>query len=75
MPVLTPATAELLGGSPAQPVDAHAIQPFYTGILARDCGLALSAARRGRNGGCNRPLSRLFLGSREPDCWRSRNRN
>jgi histidine phosphotransferase ChpT len=41
---LSPATAELLGGSPAHPVDAHAIQPLYAGILARDCGLALSAA-------------------------------
>ena len=44
---LTAATAELLGGSPAQPVDAHAIQPFYAGILARDCGLTLSAAPEG----------------------------
>jgi histidine phosphotransferase ChpT len=40
---LSPATAELLGGSPAQTVDAHAIQPVYTGILARDCGLTVSA--------------------------------
>ena len=40
---LSPATAELLAGSPAQAVDAHAVQPLYTGILARDCGLALSA--------------------------------
>jgi histidine phosphotransferase ChpT len=39
---LTEATAELLVGSPARPVDAHAIQPVYTGILARDCGLAVS---------------------------------
>ena len=44
---VTAATAELLGGSPAQTVDAHAIQPFYTGILARDCGLTLSAAPEG----------------------------
>ncbi len=44
---ITPATAELLGGSPAQPVDAHAIQPLYAGILARDCGLSLSAAPEG----------------------------
>lgn len=44
---LTPATAELLGGSPAQTVDAHAIQPLYTGILARDCGLTVSAAVEG----------------------------
>jgi histidine phosphotransferase ChpT len=39
---VTPATAELLSGSPAHPVDAHAIQPLYTGILARDCGLTVS---------------------------------
>ena len=44
---LTPATAELLSGSPAQPVDAHAIQPLYTGILARDCGLTVAAAADG----------------------------
>jgi histidine phosphotransferase ChpT len=43
---VTPITAELLAGSP-QTVDAHAIQPFYTGILARDCGLTVSAATDG----------------------------
>src|SRR5580698_11347922 len=41
---LAEATAGLLVGSPAHPVDAHAIQPLYTGILARDCGLTVSAA-------------------------------
>ena len=41
---LNPATVELLSGSPAHPVDAHAIQPLYAGILARDSGLTLSAA-------------------------------
>jgi histidine phosphotransferase ChpT len=41
---LSPATTELLSGSPAEAVDAHGIQPLYAGILARDCGLALSAA-------------------------------
>ena len=40
---LNPVTAELLAGSPAHTVDAHAIQPLYAGILARDCGLVLSA--------------------------------
>jgi len=40
---LAEATAGLLVGSPAHPVDAHAIQPLYTGILARDCGLTVSA--------------------------------
>jgi histidine phosphotransferase ChpT len=38
------ATQGLLVGSPAHPVDAHAIQPLYTGILARDCGLTATAA-------------------------------
>jgi histidine phosphotransferase ChpT len=41
------ATPELLAGSPARTVDAHAIQPVYTGILARDCGLTVSAALEG----------------------------
>jgi histidine phosphotransferase ChpT len=41
---LAEATAGLLVGSPGHPVDAHAIQPLYTGILARDCGLTVSAA-------------------------------
>jgi histidine phosphotransferase ChpT len=40
---LNPTTAELLAGTSARAVDAHAIQPVYTGILARDCGLVLSA--------------------------------
>jgi histidine phosphotransferase ChpT len=40
---LAEATAGLLVGSPAHPVDAHAIQALYTGILARDCGLTVSA--------------------------------
>jgi histidine phosphotransferase ChpT len=40
---LNPATADLVAGSPAQTVDAHAIQPLYAGILARDCGLTLAA--------------------------------
>jgi histidine phosphotransferase ChpT len=44
---LNEATAELLVGSPSHPVDAHGIQPVYTGILARDCGLSVSAAVEG----------------------------
>jgi histidine phosphotransferase ChpT len=44
---LNQAAADLLGGSSAQSVDAHAIQPVYTGILARDCGLAVSATTEG----------------------------
>jgi len=44
---LAPAVAGLLAGSPAQAVDAHMIQPLYTGILARDCGLTVSATLEG----------------------------
>jgi histidine phosphotransferase ChpT len=45
---LASVAADLLGGGgPAQTVDAHAIQPIYTGILAQDCGLTLSAAAEG----------------------------
>ena len=54
---LNPVTAELLAGSPAHTVDAHAIQPLYAGILARDCGLVLSADVRGRSGCINGPLT------------------
>jgi len=44
---VTPATVELLVGTPGQTVDAHGIQPFYTGILARDCGLTVTAVPEG----------------------------
>jgi histidine phosphotransferase ChpT len=29
----------LLKGEAAESVDAHKIQPFYAGLLARECGL------------------------------------
>jgi len=39
---------DLLAGSPASgTVDAHAIQPFYTGLLARHCGLAVTIEAEG----------------------------
>jgi histidine phosphotransferase ChpT len=42
MPQAVPA---LLSGDPnGHAVDAHAIQPFYTGMLARNCGLAIALA-------------------------------
>ncbi len=44
---LNPTTADLMAGNPGQPVDAHAVQPFYAGLLARDCGLTLSARSEG----------------------------
>jgi histidine phosphotransferase ChpT len=43
------AAVGLLAGTPAEghAVDAHAVQPFYTGLLARNCGLAISLAAEG----------------------------
>jgi histidine phosphotransferase ChpT len=38
----------LLAGEPAgHAVDAHAIQPFYTGLLAKNCGLSVAMAGEG----------------------------
>jgi histidine phosphotransferase ChpT len=37
----------LAGTPPEQTVDAHAIQPFYTGLLAKSCGLAVGMATEG----------------------------
>jgi histidine phosphotransferase ChpT len=35
------------GGEEGQTIDAHAIQPFYTGLLAKTCGLAVSIEDQG----------------------------
>lgn len=45
IPQAIPALLE--GGSHDGAVDAHAIQPHYTGLLARDCGLTVSIAPEG----------------------------
>ncbi len=37
----------LEGGSHDGSVDAHAIQPYYTGLLARNCGLSVTIALDG----------------------------
>jgi len=37
----------LAGGSHGGSVDAHAIQPHYTGLLAKDCGLSVSLVTEG----------------------------
>jgi histidine phosphotransferase ChpT len=38
----------LVAGAPGgHAVDSHAIQPFYTGLLARSCGLAVNLAPEG----------------------------
>jgi histidine phosphotransferase ChpT len=44
---VAPPVASLLAGTPAEGVDAHAIQPFYTGLLAKACGLTVTAASEG----------------------------
>ena len=46
---LPQAAVGLLAGTPAEghAVDAHAVQPFYTGLLARSCGLTVSLANEG----------------------------
>jgi histidine phosphotransferase ChpT len=44
---VTPTTVELLVGAPGQTVDAHGVQPFYTGILARECGLSVTVVAEG----------------------------
>jgi histidine phosphotransferase ChpT len=36
-------TPKLLAGAPENGVDAHGIQAFYTGLVAREAGLALSS--------------------------------
>jgi histidine phosphotransferase ChpT len=37
----------LVAGQAENPIDAHAIQPFYTGLLARACGLTVTLAPEG----------------------------
>jgi histidine phosphotransferase ChpT len=37
----------LAGGSAEHPIDAHAIQPFYTSMLAKNCGLSVAMALEG----------------------------
>jgi histidine phosphotransferase ChpT len=45
-----PAVPDLLaGGSTGQTIDAHAIQPYYAGLLARACGLAATIAAEGQS--------------------------
>jgi histidine phosphotransferase ChpT len=37
----------LAGGSAEHPIDAHAIQPYYTSLLAKNCGLSVAMALEG----------------------------
>jgi histidine phosphotransferase ChpT len=40
---LSQAAAGVLSGSEPETIDGHSIQPYYTKLLARDCGLAIEA--------------------------------
>ena len=42
-----PGVAPLLAGETVEALDAHRIQPFYAGLLARACGLSAAAAMDG----------------------------
>jgi len=44
---IPPAVPGLVAGQAENPIDAHAIQPFYTGLLARACGLTVTLAPEG----------------------------
>ncbi len=37
----------LLAADPGGTIDAHGVQPYYTGLLARNCGLAIALAPEG----------------------------
>ena len=37
----------IAGENGGNPIDAHAIQPFYAGLLARECGMAITLAPEG----------------------------
>jgi histidine phosphotransferase ChpT len=41
---LQPVIEGLLAGTPAEPVSAQTIQPFYTGVLAREQGMKIAIA-------------------------------
>jgi len=44
---IPPKAEALLAGNPAETLDAHVIQPYYAGLLARAAGLAVSIAPEG----------------------------
>jgi histidine phosphotransferase ChpT len=43
------AVPALVAGEAENPIDAHAIQPFYTGLLARVCGMTVTLAPEGES--------------------------
>ena len=62
---ISQALPDLLAGSPENgTIDAHAVQPFYTGLLAKACNVAVTpdAGRRRRGCGDQRGRARRFVG-------------
>jgi histidine phosphotransferase ChpT len=45
---IPPKAEALLAGTPAETLDAHVIQPYYAGLLARAAGLKVSIAAEGQ---------------------------
>ena len=41
--------ADLLSVSPTAAIDAHAVQPYYTRLLAQACGLNVTLAPEGES--------------------------
>src|SRR5271166_537125 len=41
---LSHAAAGFLSGGPVETIDAHTIQPYYTTLLARECGMSIKAS-------------------------------
>ena len=54
--------ALLKGEAGDHAVDAHAIQPFYTGLLARNCGLTAAMAAEGEAIVVSRPVAPALRG-------------
>jgi histidine phosphotransferase ChpT len=44
---IPPALPPLLAADSIEGLDAHRIQPFYTGLLAKACGLAVGITMQG----------------------------
>ena len=70
------AAATLLSDAEPETIDAHSIQPYYTNLLAKECGLAIEAvttpesvtliaarAASGSDGGGRLPSSKAAIGS------------
>ena len=45
---IPPKAEALLAGNPAETLDAHVIQPYYAGLLARAAGLKVSITAEGQ---------------------------